>query len=718
LYVTALGLVETQINGSRVGDAVLSPGWTAYRERLLVWEYDVSALVQEGTNVLGAILGEGWAVGPLGSRMVRQHYADRPALFAQLELTYDDHQDLVVTAPSSAPKRAQDWQVGSGGVRANGLYAGETFDARLEVPNWATPDFKPTNWGPAIRYDWPVDCLELASVPPVRRIEELRPVKIITGPAGYPIIDFGQNIAGWVRLNLVAPKRGRDIIIRHAQGLTPDRTLEREPNRGAKATDRYIAAGQPQETWEPRFTYHGFRYIEVEGWHANPRPEDFTAIVIHSDMTRHGWFESSNPALDRLHANTVWSMRSNFVSIPTDSPERNERLGWTGDLNLFVPTATYLYDVRAVIESWLTDLMIERARVGNTPRTAPLVDPRPPRLTALWGDALVNVAWTLYQEYGDPEILRRCWAAMVSYVDEVAGLLDGDGLWRSGFQYGDWGDPDSPTRDPLNGRTDKYLIAQAFYTRTTAQVAQIAELLGEPGAEHYRDLNSLVKAGFQARYVSGRGIVEGETPTGYALAICLGLLSGEQQAYAGKRLNSILAGRDYTAAAGFAGTPFLADALTQTGHLAGAYKLFLQTKYASFGYPVTMGATTIWERWDTIRPDGTLNRHGLTSLNHYALGAITDWLHRIVGGLTLVEPGWTQFRIAPQVGGSLTHARTTHQTPHGPAMVSWRLADNEMTLEVNVPEGTTATVHLPLHPEHEPHLVTPGHHQWSYQPLT
>ena len=712
LYVTGLGIVEPYLNGSRLGDEMLIPGWTAYRERLMVTEIDLTGLIHEGRNAIGAIVGEGWAVGALMWSKANHHYADRPALFMQLELEYADRTDYVLTEPSSAPTKDTDWQVGFGAVRANGLYDGETYDARLEPTGWATADFDGREWTPAIRYDWPEESLRLSTVPPIRRIETLPVVGITTSPAGYPVIDFGQNISGWVHIAVDNPKRGQDIVIRHAEALKLDGGLERETNRTAQATDRYIARGDAREEWEPRFTIHGFRYIEVEGW-KSPSPDNLYAVVVHSDMDRHGWFESSNPMLNRLEDNAVWSMRDNFVGIPTDCPQRDERLGWTGDLNAFIPAATYLYDVEAVVDSWLADLMIEQSKVGNMPRSAPLVDPRPSQPTALWGDAIVNIPWTLYQEYGDVEQLRRCWPTMVSFVDEVASLLDDKGLWSTGFQYGDWCDPDAPPREPGAGKTDKYLVAQAFYARTTRQMVQIARLLGEDDST-YMSLDTRVREAFQAEYVSERGIVKGETSTGYALAICFDLLSPEQRSYAGKRLNCLMSGRNYTISSGFAGTPFIADALTVTGHIDGAYKLLMQTQCPSFLYPVTMGATTIWERWDAILPNGSLHRTGMTSLNHYALGAVVDWVHRTVGGLSCAEPGWTKLVIAPQPGGGLTWARTSHITPLGLASVSWEIEDGTMTLTVIVPESATAEVRLPAHPESLVDTVGPGEHQWAY----
>ncbi|MFD0663033.1 alpha-L-rhamnosidase-related protein [Thermocatellispora tengchongensis] len=462
--------------------------------------------------------------------------------------------------------------------------------------------------------------------------------------------------------------------------------------------------------WEPRFTFHGFRYAEIDG------PFDaVSAVVVHSDMRRTGWFETSDELVNRLHANTVWSMRGNFVGVPTDCPQRDERLGWTGDLNAFAPTAAFLYDVRGVLGSWLEDLAAEQREKGYVPWVVPDVLSTPSSPTALWSDVAVSLPWTLYRHYGDVEILRRSYDSMAAFIRSVEALLDEDGLWSTGFQFGDWLDPDAPMDNPSGGKTDRYLVACAYLCKTTAEMARTAEILGhDADAAHFAALARRVREAFHREYVAPSGRLVGESATAYALAIAFGILDPAQRARAGKRLAELVAKAGYRISTGFAGTPLVLHALSDTGHLDEAYLLLTETACPSFLYPVTMGATTIWERWDSIRPDGTINPSGMTSLNHYALGAVADWLHRVVGGLSPAEPGYRMMRIAPRPGGGLTHATTALDTVHGRVEVAWRIGDGRMRLDVTVPEGTEAEVTLPLHPDAQEVRVAGGRHSWAY----
>jgi alpha-L-rhamnosidase len=707
LHVTALGIVEPYVNGVRVGgDDVLTPGWTSYRHRLDVRSHDVTDLVTTGGNAFGAIVGEGWAVGRLGWENKRQHYTDRPALHARLELEYGDRTETISTDST--------FRVGRGAVGANSLYDGETYDARLEPDSWNRPGFDDSTWQPAQTFEWNPATLTEPIAPPIRRVGELAPVAFRSSPSGATIVDFGQNIAGWVRIT-VSGAAGDTVVIRHAELLTPGGELDRATNRTAQATDRYTLRGDESETWEPRFTFQGFRYAEITGWPGELSADAVRAVVVHSDMRRTGWFECSDDLINRLHANSVWSMRGNFVGVPTDCPQRDERLGWTGDLNAFAPTAAYLYDVRGVLRSWLADLAAEQAAIGNVPWVVPdvLSTPSPP--TALWSDVAVSLPWLLYQEYADPDILATSYDSMAAFIRQVEGLLDENGLWSTGFQYGDWLDPDAPADNPAGGKTDRHLVAAAYLCKTTREMADAAAVLGKDAdATHFAALADRVRRAFRHEYVSGAGRIVGESATAYALAITFGILDREQRTKAGNRLADLVAKTGYRISTGFAGTPLITDALSTTGHLTEAYLLLTHTECPSFLYPVTMGATTIWERWDAVLPDGTLNNTGMTSLNHYALGAICDWLHRVVGGLQRTEPGWRRFRAAPQPGGGLTSARAAHDTVLGRAEVSWRISDAEMLVEVTVPDGAEATVVLPMHPADAVEQVGPGTHTWRY----
>jgi alpha-L-rhamnosidase len=411
-------------------------------------------------------------------------------------------------------------------------------------------------------------------------------------------------------------------------------------------------------------------------------------------------------------------MRGNFVGVPTDCPQRDERAGWTGDINAFAGTAAYLYDVRGVLGSWLADLAADQRELGAVPFVVPNVQTHAAPPTALWGDVAVNLPWVLYQTYGDLDILARQYSSMTAYVDHVEGLLDPSGLWSAGFQFGDWLDPDAPPTNASGGKTDRYLMASAFFCRSADQVAQAAALLGEhQDAARYSRLHARVRDAFRREWVTTSGRLANESQTAYALAISLRLLDDQQLQRAGARLAELVAQAGFTVSTGFAGTPLVAHALSESGQLATAYRLLLQDECPSFLYPLSKGATTIWERWDAIMPDGSLNSTGMTSLNHYALGAVADWLHRVVGGLAPASPGYGSLRIAPRPGGGLTHARAAKETPHGRASVCWIDRDGLRSVEVVVPHGVKAEVVLPDHPDGAVEQITGGTHTWTYAPL-
>ncbi|MEU9949806.1 family 78 glycoside hydrolase catalytic domain [Streptomyces sp. NPDC047939] len=709
LHLTALGIVEPYLNGALVGDEVLAPGWTSYRHRLLVRSHDLTATVQVGRNAFGAIVGDGWAVGRLGFEEITRPriYADRPALLSLIELRYPDRTEYVASSDRM--------RCGQGSVRDNSLYDGVTIDARREPAGWNEAGFDDGAWLQAEPVDWDMATLAEATAEPIRRVEELPPQKIWKSPGGTTVVDFGQNLPGWVRLRLDGT-RGMSVSVRHAEVLVdgvPDYTTLRT----AAATDRYVLAGQGPEDFEPRFTFHGFRYVEIDGLVGDLLPDDIRAVVLHSDMTRTGWFETSNDLLNRLHENVVWSMRGNFVGLPTDCPQRDERLGWTGDINAFAPTATYLYDVRKVLTSWLDDLALEQKDFGFVPYVVPDVQPGHDTPTALWSDVAVRLPWQLYWEYGDEEVLRRCYDSMATFTRSVVPLLDPTGLWNSGFQFGDWLDPSAPANQPGLAKADRYLVATAFFHQTVREMARAAAVLDRTDdTAFFTKVADRVRDGFRAEYVSPSGRLTGECATAYALAIRFDLLDEDQLPRAGARLADIVRRDGYRISTGFAGTPHVAHALTETGHTDDAYRLLLQTQAPSFLDPVVRGATTVWERWDAILPDGTVNPSGMTSLNHYALGSVANWLHIVIGGLRATSPGFRTMRIAPQVGGGLTYVRATHDTLHGRVSVEWEREDGTMTVRVAIPDGTTAVVALPEHPDQAEHAVGAGLYTWTYAP--
>jgi len=711
LYVTALGVYEAEINGHTVGDHVLAPGWTSYRHRLRYQTFDVTALLRDGPNAIGAILGDGWYRGRLGFYGGRRNiYGERLALLAQLEIRYaDGTTERIVTDDQ--------WRAASGPILASDIYDGETYDARLERPGWSQADYDDSDWSGVCPLDHDLTTLCAPTGPPVHRVEEIAPVTITTSPSGRPLVDFGQNLVGRLRIRVRGPA-GQTVILRHAEVLEYGE-LGIRPLRHAEATDRYTLRGEGVETWEPRFTFHGFRYAEVTGWPGELRPDDLRAVVIHSDLERRGWFECSDALLNRLHENVVWSMRGNFLDIPTDCPQRDERLGWTGDIQIFAPTACFLFDTAGFLQSWLRDLATEQADAGGVvPHVVPNVLPdKPVSATvpvAVWGDAAVIVPWVLYQRYSDIGILAEQFESMRSWVDTVAALAGERLLWNKGFQYGDWVDPSAPPDRPGDARTDRYLVATAYLARSAELVGQVAEVLGKQDeAQHYHGLAADVRRAFAAEYVTPNGRMLSDATTAYALALQFDLLpEPAQRQRAAERLVELVHDAGFHISTGFVGTPLICDALCTAGRPDAAYHLLLQRECPSWLYAVTMGATTIWERWDSMLPDGTINSGEMTSFNHYALGAIADWMHRSVAGLAPAAPGYRRIRIQPLPGGGLTHAIARHRTPYGLAESAWLLNGDQMELTVVVPPNTTAEVVLPGSSS-APVTVGAGTYHWS-----
>jgi alpha-L-rhamnosidase len=708
LYMTALGVYEAQLNGMVVGDHVMAPGWTSYPHRLRYQTFDVTDLLQEGRNALGAMLGDGWFRGRLGFGGGRRNiYGDRVALLAQLEIRYADGTTQRVVTDES-------WRAITGPILASDIYDGETYDARLERGDWSRPNYDDSDWTAVRLIAWDPDTLVAPLGPPVRRVEGISPVELLTSPSGKQILDFGQNVVGRLRFTVQGPA-GHTITLRHAEVLEGGE-LSLRPLRFARATDYYTLKGEGTETWEPRFTYHGFRYAEIDNWPGEVRLEDFQAVICHSDMERIGWFECSEPLLNRFHENVVWSMRGNFFDVPTDCPQRDERLGWTGDLQIFSPTASFLYNVSGFLTSWLQDLAAEQEEDGGiVPVVIPDILNDPPMGAAAWSDAAVIVPWVLYERFGDRAILAAQFESMCSWVDRLTALVGDSRIWDQGFQFGDWLDPAAPPENPGAARASHPLVATAYFAHSAELAGRAAGVLGRVEEEsRYFSLAREIREAFAREYVTPAGRLVNDVQTAYALAIEFGLLANEEQRqHAGERLRELVQQDGYRIGTGFVGTPLICDALCHTGNHKAAYRLLLQQECPSWLYPVTMGATTVWERWDSLLPDGSVNPGGMTSFNHYALGAVADWLHRTVAGLAPAEPGYRRLAIQPRPGGGIRHASARHRTPYGLAECRWSMEDQTLRVQVIVPPNTTARVTLPGK-ESEPLEVGPGMHSWSY----
>src|SRR5215218_1430740 len=695
LHATAQGLLEAYLNGSSVSDEVFTPGWTSYEWRLRYRSWNVTSLLQP-TSILGIALGNGWFRGRLGWQGGRNLYGSELGAFAQLEIEFTDgHRQIVVTD--------QEWTSGPSAVMANDIYDGQTIDARKRSDAWLRPGFGADGWTSVHIVDFDQGKLTPYVGPPVRRQDELKPQEIWTSPSGKTLVDFGQNLVGWLRVRVQGPA-GTTITLRHAEVLEHDE-LGVRPLRTAEAVDRFVLSGG-EDVFEPTFTFHGFRYAQVDDWPGDLSPDALSAVVVSSDLERIGEFECSDELLNQLHRNVVWGTRGNFLDVPTDCPQRDERLGWTGDIAAVAPTAAYLFDVEDFLRDWLKDLWVEqRAADGRVPFVIP--DPMKymerskhfpdPETAAVWSDAAVWVPWALWQAYGNSEVLADQFESMAAHLRRVESLLSPTGLWDQGFQFGDWLDPTAPPDKPADAKADKGVVATACLYRSARMVAQAAEILGrEDEATYFADLAERTRVAFIEHYVQPDGTILSDAQTVYALAIVFGLLDDQQSEAAGKRLADLVAGSGYRLQTGFAGTPYVTDALTLTGHLDDAYRLLLQREVPSWLYSVTMGATTIWERWDSMLPDGTINPGQMTSFNHYALGAVADWMHRVIGGITPLEPGYSKVLVAPQPGGDITWARSSLDTQHGEVAANWSLDERGvMTLDAQIPADVTATIRLP-----------------------
>ncbi|MCS3843560.1 alpha-L-rhamnosidase [Microbacterium sp. AK031] len=707
LYATAVGVYQAAVNGADVDDQVLKPGWTPFDRRTVHESTDVTAGLVDGANAIAVRIAGAWATERYGFRdQAEIVYTDQPRFAAQLLIEYSDGRSAIVRTDA-------DWVSAPGPIAASGLYAGEEHDARRALRDSAgrSPSevgFDARSWASvAVVADIPIP--EARISPFVRRIEERAVREVITTPAGKTVVDFGQNLVGRLRIR-VTGAAGDVVTLRHAEVLEHGE-LGTRPLRAAAATDRYTLAGGEEEIWEPEFTFHGFRYAEIDGWPGEFDPADVTAVVIHSDMERTGWFDTSHELVRQLHENVVWGLRGNFLSVPTDCPQRDERLGWTGDIQVFAPTASFLYDVRGFLDSWLRDLSLDQVD-GVVPFVVPNVlgEARP---AAAWGDASTVVPTVLHERYGDLDTLARQYDSMKDWTDAILALSGDRRLWEGMFQFGDWLDPDAPPERPAEAKTAPDLVASAYLFRSADLVAKAATLLGKDAeAAEYARLAEEVRSAFLAEYVTADGRMLSDAQTAYSLAIVFDIVAPEQQQVLGDRLAELTRLGDHRIGTGFVGTPIIQDALTRTGHLDTARLLLTQTENPSWLYPVTMGATTIWERWDSMLPDGTINPGEMTSFNHYALGAIADWLHRDVAGLAPAAPGYARLRIAPHPLHGFDFAEAVHLTPYGRAGVRWDREGGEVTVEAVVPANTDAEVVLPDGTRRE---VGSGTHRWTVE---
>ena len=692
IYATSLGVYELQLNGRRVGDQLFTPGWTSYNKRLQYQTYDVTSLLRAGENVVGAILGDGWYRGNLGFDGQRNVYGKRLALRLQLEIRYRDGRVERVVSDTQ-------WKTATGPILLSDIYGGETFDARRERTGWSSTGYDDRDWTAVVALDPPSSQLLAPQSPPVRRVRELRPIGI-RRTGDETIFDLGQNFTGWARLK-VRGQAGTTVTLRFAEVLNRDGTLYTDNLRRASQTDRYTLKGGAEEIYEPHFTFHGFRYVGVRGLPGAPDTATITGIALSSDLAQTGSFETSDSLLNRLQQNIVWGQRSNFLDVPTDCPQRDERLGWTGDAQVFASTAAFNMDVSGFFAKWLGDAAADQHPGGSVTWVIPNVlggDSTNGAGTAGWSDAAVVVPWTMYVAYGDRGLLERQYPSMRAWVEYERRQAGPDFIWQPGWQFGDWlalhsDDPSYPGATTL---TD--FIATAHLAHSADLVARAARALGKTDdAALFEKVFQDVRTAFNREFVSASGRVGENTQTAYALAIGFNLLPDSLVPAASERLAAAIRYRGMHLTTGFLGTPQLLPVLSATQHFDVAYALLMQKSYPSWLYPITRGATTMWERWDGIKPDSTFQDAGMNSFNHYAFGAVGSWMYRTIGGIELdpAAPGGKRVRIAPRPGAGLTYARTSLETPYGTVVSSWKLDGQRFVLDVTVPPNTTAEIKLP-----------------------
>jgi alpha-L-rhamnosidase len=679
VYATALGLYELHINGKRVGEDYFTPGWTDYPTRVYYQTYEVTDLIKKGDNAIGAILADGWYAGYLGFGKKREHYGNKPRLFVQLEIEYENgHIQKVVTDGT--------WKARYGPLLESDFLMGETYDGRKEMSGWDISSFDDSSWAVVAVTDKSEDIGIVQSYPgeTVQKTMEIKPKKLTEPEESVYVFDMGQNFAGWVRLK-VNGKAGTKIVLRFAEMLNPDGTIYTENLRAARCTDTYILKGTGKEFWEPHFTFHGFRYVEITGYPGKPGLDAITGVVVHSAIPMAGSFECSSPMVNQLYSNIVWSQRGNFIEVPTDCPQRDERLGWTGDAQIFIRTATYNMDVSAFFTKWLVDLEDAQSDEGGFPDVAP----RKVAMgdgTAAWGDAGVICPWTIYEVYGDKRILERHYESMkkwISYLEK-----NSKDLLRPAKGYGDW--------VSIGSNTPKDVIATAYFAYSTHLVSKAAAALGkDDDANKYEGLFEQIKNAFNRAYVSEDGRIKGDTQTCYLLGLYFDLLPEEKREPATRHLIEAIRKKDWHLSTGFVGLSYLIPTLTETGHLDIAYRLLNNETFPSWGYSIKNGATTIWERWDGWTEEKGFQTPGMNSFNHYAFGSIGRWLFGSVAGIDTDGSGYKRIIIKPVPGGGLDYAKASYKSINGKIVSDWRINGDIFTLNVTIPANTTATVYVP-----------------------
>ncbi|MRX64817.1 glycoside hydrolase family 78 protein [Maribacter luteus] len=694
VQVTSLGVYEIYLNGEKVGDDLFTPGYTSYDKRLQYQTYDVTNMLKSN-NAIGAIVGDGWYRGNIGWQGDYAFYGKQLALFIQLNIIYNDGTTETVVSNG-------DWKASYGPILESDMYNGEKYDARLELDGWANIGFNDNNWDKVEVLDHPKDILVAPQGPPVKAIQEIKPKKLISTPKGETVLDLGQNIVGWARMKVRGPK-GHKVTLKFAEVLDKNGNFYTTNLRAAEATDIYTLKGEGEEIFEPHFTFHGFRYIQVIDYPGTLNLDDITGVVIHSEITPTGSFTTSDPMINQLQSNIQWGQKDNFLDIPTDCPQRDERAGWTGDAQVFSMTAAYNFDVAAFYTKWLKDLALDQHKDGVVTNVVPDILSASKGAAAKggatgWADAAVIIPWTVYQSYGDKRILEEQYSSMKKWVDFMAKSAGEDYLWidYKHWHWGDWLAYNADKPDYNGSVTEKDLIATAYAYYSTTLLSKIASIIGEnEDMVTYGRLAENIREAFIQEYITPNGRLVSHTQTAYALALSFDLIPENLiDKSAGYFAQDVKKFGHLTT--GFLGTPLLCSTLSKIGRDDLAFMLLNRKEFPSWLYPITMGATTIWERWDTQKPDGTIIE-GMNSFNHYSYGAIGEWLYTHVGGLRIdpENPGYKHILFDPHPGGGLTSAKAEFFSLYGKIKSDWEIKEGKFHYEVIIPANTTATITLP-----------------------
>ena len=695
--VTALGLYKLYLNGRKIGEDELAPGWTSYNKHLLYQTYDVTEALKEGENTIGAITGAGWYKGKMGFLHLRNNYGKQSALLCELYIEYEDGTVQLIVSDST-------WEGTEGPVIFSEIYDGETYDASMEIEGWNLSGTQVGNWHPVSHIEFDKSVLKAQAGCRVKVKEQIPAKKLIITPQGDKVIDFGQNLAGWVWFK-AAGKKGDIVRFQCFEVLDKNGNVYTDNLRTAKQRIEYIFGENEEITYQPSFTFQGFRYIHIEEYPGNISLDNFEACAVYSDMERCGWFSCSNPDLNQLQHNILWGLKSNFVDVPTDCPQRDERVGWLGDAQIFCRTACYLMNAYTFYAKWLWDVKEDQLEDGGVPHIVPDIFTMHTDLgwhlsqgshsAAAWADAAVINPWTLYLVYGDKEILRRQYTSMKKWIQFMEQHAQ-DYIWNYRLQFGDWVALDAKEGSYF-GATPNDLTCTAYFAYSTELFAKIAEILGKKeDAAYYCGLYERIKEKYQRTFFGSDGHLKAQTQTAQIVTLYFHLAPEEYIQNVIEDLLKLLKNEKGHLVTGFVGTPYFCHVLNQNGHLKEAYALLLKEDFPSWLYQVKAGATTVWEHWDGMKPDGSMWSPDMNSFNHYAYGAIGEWLYRVVAGIEIdeTEPGYKKILIQPHIGGGLSYAEGRYESMYGEIVSFWEVQGKEAILSIKIPVNTTAQIYL------------------------